>query len=84
MFGRRKIYTDEEYITAEIDYATESVDIVSQKEFIIATPTPEPTAEPTPEPLPESEDEEAEPTTEPAEESEDEDAGTGGDITPHE
>ena len=61
---------DEEYITAQIDYATESVDVISQKEFVIVTPTPEPTAEPT-----------AEPTPEPA--AEGGDAGTGGDVTPH-
>lgn len=37
----------QEYITAEINYATESIDVISQKPFTIATPTPAPTAEPT-------------------------------------
>ena len=36
----------QDYITAEINYETESIDVHSQIAF--ATPTPEPTAEPTP------------------------------------
>ena len=38
----------QDYITAEINYETESIDVHSQIAF--ATPTPEPTAEPTPAP----------------------------------
>ena len=38
----------QDYITAEINYETESIDVHSQIAF--ATPTPEPTAEPTPTP----------------------------------
>ena len=63
---------DREYITAEIDYAAESVNVISQKEFVIATPSPTPTAVPTAAPT-------AEPTPEPAGGGE----GTGGEVTPH-
>lgn len=40
---------DREYITAEIDFTTQTVDVISQKDFVTATPTPSPTptAEPT-------------------------------------
>lgn len=39
---------DQDYISAEINYETESIDVHSQLPF--ATPTPEPTPTPTPEP----------------------------------
>ena len=42
----------QDYITAEINYETESIDVHSQIAF--ATPTPEPTAEPTPTPAPDA------------------------------
>ena len=42
----------QDYITAEINYETESIDVHSQIAF--ATPTPEPTAEPTPKPAPDA------------------------------
>ncbi len=42
----------QDYITAEINYETESIDVHSQIAF--ATPTPEPTAEPTPMPAPDA------------------------------
>ena len=42
----------QDYITAEINYETESIDVHSQIAF--ATPTPEPTAEPTPTPTPDA------------------------------
>ena len=42
----------QDYITAEINYETESIDVHSQIAF--ATPTPEPTTEPTPTPAPDA------------------------------
>lgn len=42
----------QDYITAEINYETESIDVHSQIAF--ATPMPEPTAEPTPTPAPDA------------------------------
>ncbi len=42
----------QDYITAEINYETESIDVHSQIAF--ATPTPEPTAEPMPTPAPDA------------------------------
>lgn len=62
---------DQEYISAEINYTAETIDVVSQKPFV--TPTPEPTATPEPTPAP------VEENAPPAEG----DAGTGGDVTAH-
>lgn len=45
---------DREYITAEIDFTTQTVDVISQKDFVTATPTPSPT--PTAEPIAAPED----------------------------
>ena len=47
---------DREYITAEIDFTTQTVDVISQKDFVTATPTPSPTPTAEPTAVPENSD----------------------------